>query len=229
MHNRHFYILLLILVIGMTSFFGLASSAWFRVFAKERIENLTSSAEIQRFREDYIKNFKRIRMNSTPGDARFLRILIQSAQRKRGIEVGTATGYGAIVMGMGFERTQGELITIDIDPNMVKTARKHIKNMGLEKTVKVVEGDALEVIPKLKGEFDFMFIDAVKEDYLNYVKAALPLMKPGAVIVADNVIRLEKRMRDFLDFMEKDPNYDMQIIRCSDEKRDGMAVIYKIK
>ena len=229
MHNRHFHILPLILIIGIASFFGLASSPWISVFAKESIENLTSPSEIQIFRRDYIKNFKRIRMNSTPGDARFLRILIQSAQSKRGIEVGTATGYGAIVMGIGFERTQGELITIDVDPEMVSVARKHIKNMGLEKTVKVVEGDALEVIPKLEGEFDFIFIDAVKEDYLKYFKAVSPLLKPGAVIVADNVIRFEKRMRDFLDFMKNDPNYDMQIIRCSEEKSDGMAVIYKIK
>ena len=101
--------------------------------------------------------------------------------------------------------------------------------MKLEKTVKVIEGDALKVIPELKGTFDFMFIDAVKQDYLNYFKAALPLLKPGSVIVADNVIRAEKQMKDFLDFMKNDPHYDMQIIRCSEEKGDGMAVIYKMR
>ena len=226
MHNHLVFISILILITTMISFF---LSTPMNALAETQSKSYSSQAELQKFRLDYINNFKRIRMNSTPGDARFLRIIIQSADRKRGIEVGTATGYGAIVMGMGFELTGGELITIDIDPQMVKTAREHIKNMKLEKTVKVVEGDALKEIPKLKGEFDFMFIDAAKEDYLNYFKAALPLLKPGTVIVADNVIRAESRMKDFLDFMKNDPYYDMQVIRCSEEKGDAMAVIYKMR
>ena len=61
--------------------------------------------------------------------------------------------------------------------------------MELEKTVKVVEGDALEVLPQLEGEYDFVFIDAVKSDYLKYFKALEPKLMAGSVIVADNVIR----------------------------------------
>ena len=75
-------------------------------------------------RETYIKEFDRIGLNTTPGDARFLRIMIVAAQCKRGVEVGTATGYGALLMGMAFERTGGHLFTIDIDPKMVAAARE---------------------------------------------------------------------------------------------------------
>ncbi|MDX9755848.1 MAG: class I SAM-dependent methyltransferase [bacterium] len=191
--------------------------------------DLTSPDEIQAFREAFINDFERTSLNTTPGDARFLRIIIASANLKRGIEVGTATGFGAINMGMAFERNGGELFTIDIDPDMVVKARENLAKVGLDKTVKVVEGDALKMIPTLEGKFDFLFLDALKQDYMKYFKLALPMLKAGAVIVADNVVISGKQMKDFLDFMENDPNYDMQIIRCSEEKGDGMAIIYKIK
>lgn len=193
------------------------------------IEDLASPGEIQAFRLHYIENFQRTGLNTTIGDARLLRILVESCNLKRGIEVGTATGFGAINMGMAFERNGGELITIDISHDMVVKAREHIKKMGLEKSVKVKEGDALKVIPELEGKFDFIFIDALKQDYFNYFKAALPMLKAGSVIVADNVIKFERAMKDFLDLMKNDPDYDMQIIRASMEKGDGMAIIYKMK
>ena len=63
---------------------------------------------LQQLRVDFIENFARIPWNSTPGDAQFLRILIESSKAKSGLEVGVATGYGAIVMGLGFERTAGD-------------------------------------------------------------------------------------------------------------------------
>jgi predicted O-methyltransferase YrrM len=177
-------------------------------------------------RETFLRNFKRIGLNTTPGDAMMLRILVQSSGAKRGVEVGTATGYGALHMGLGFERNRGELITVDIDADMVRQARANVAAMGLEKTVKVVEGDALKVLPQLEGQFDFVFLDALKRDYLKYFQALQPKLKPGALVVADNVIRSANEMRDFLQFMEKNPEWDMVIIRASEEKGDGMAICY---
>ena len=193
------------------------------------IEGLWSPLEILAFRKGFLKDFRRIGLNTTPGEAAFLRVLVESSKAQRGVEIGTATGYGAVAMGMGFEHTGGHLTTIDIDPKMVQTARENIAKAGLSKTVTAVEGDALKAIPQLEGKFDFVFIDAVKRDYFKYFKALQPMLKPGAVIVADNVIRSAGEMRDFLDAMEKDPDFDLQIIRCSDEKGDGMAVICKLK
>ena len=158
-----------------------------------------------------------------------LRILVESTGAKRGVEVGTATGYGAISMGLAFERNGGHLTTVDIDPKMVAAARKNLTTVKLEQTVTVVEGDALEVLPKLEGEYDFVFIDAVKSDYLKYFKALEPKLVAGSVIVADNVIRSADAMQDFLTAMKTDPNYHMVILRASEMKHDGMAVIYKLK
>jgi predicted O-methyltransferase YrrM len=180
-------------------------------------------------RAEFIKSFDRIPLNTTPGDAMMLRILVQSMGAKRGVEVGSATGFGAINMGIGLERTGGHLYTLEIDPQMVKRCRANLKKAGLEDRVTCVEGDALKTLPTLEGEFDFVFLDAVKRDYLKYLKLIEPKLKPGAVIVGDNVIRSASAMKDFLDYVQESPNYDTVIIRASMEKKDGMSVSYKIK
>jgi predicted O-methyltransferase YrrM len=143
--------------------------------------------------------------------------------------VGSANGFGAINMGIGFERTGGHLYTLEIDPQMVKECRENLQKVGLENTVTSIEGDALKTLAQLEGEFDFAFLDARKEDYLKYLKLLEPKLKPGAVIVADNVIRSAKAMKDFLDYVQESPSYDTVIIRASMEKGDGLSVSYKIK
>jgi predicted O-methyltransferase YrrM len=187
------------------------------------------SADLEKTREECIKSFKRIGLNTAPEDAAFLRILVESSKAKRGLEIGTATGFGAMNMGLAFERNGGRLTTVDIDPKMVKTARASLEKMQLQKTVTVVEGDALKVIPALEGPFDFVFIDAVKKDYLKYFKDVEPKLEPGAVIVADNVIQSAADVRDFMEAVENDPRYHVVTIRASELKKDGMAVVYKLK
>lgn len=181
------------------------------------------------FRKRFIKNFQRNSLNTTEGDAMMLRILVESAGAKRGLEVGSANGFGAINMGIAFERTGGHLYTLEIDPQSVKECRENLKKVGLENTVTCIEGDALKTLPTLEGKFDFVFIDAVKRDYLKYLKIIEPKLKPGAVIVGDNVIRSARAMEDFLDYIQESPKYDTVIIRASMEKKDGMSVSYKIK
>jgi len=181
------------------------------------------------YREQFIKSFQRISLNTTIGDAMMLRILVESMKAKRGIEVGSANGFGAINMGMAFERTGGHLYTLEIDPQMVKECRDNLRKVGLENTVTCIEGDAIKTLPTLEGEFDFVFIDAVKRDYYKYLKLVEPKLKPGAVIVADNVIRSARAMKQFLDYVQQSPKYDTVIIRASMEKKDGMSISYNIR
>jgi predicted O-methyltransferase YrrM len=186
------------------------------------------SPKLEKLRNDFIRNFRRIAKNTTPGDAALLRILVESSRAKRGLEIGTATGYGAILMGLGFERNGGTLLCVDVDAKMVAIARENIKQVRLQETVSIVEGDALSVLPSLKGKFDFVFIDAIKQDYLGYLRAIEPKLKPRAVIVADNVVKFADEMRDFLEVIEDHRNYHSVILRASEEKGDGMAVLYKL-
>ncbi len=158
-----------------------------------------------------------------------LRILIEASGARRGIEIGVERGFGSIHMGMGFERTGGRLYSIETDAASVLEARRNILRVGLERTVSVIEGAALEVLPALKGRFDFVFIDAVKADYLKYLKAVEGKLKPAAIVVADNVIVRADAMTNFLDYIQKSPKYDTVIIRASMEKNDGMSVSCKLR
>lgn len=190
---------------------------------------MTPNVRLQLARKRFIKRFQRIGWNTTPGDAAFLRLLIESTRARRGLEIGVATGYGAISMGLGFERTGGRLTSVEIDPEMAKISRQNLAKVQLQKVVTVVEGDALAVIPRLRGPFDFVFIDAVKKDYLNYFRAIEPKLKARAVIVADNVIQHADAMQDFFAAVARDPACQSVVIRASEEKGDGMAVIYRMR
>ncbi|HUV66430.1 MAG TPA: class I SAM-dependent methyltransferase [Sedimentisphaerales bacterium] len=188
-----------------------------------------SSKTSDAFRREFIENFQRTGLNTTPGDAMMLRILVESARLKRGVEVGSASGFGAVNMGIAFERTGGHLYTLEISPQSAKECRDNLQKVGLENTVTCIEGDALKTLPTLEGEFDFVFIDALKSDYLKYLKILEPKLKPGAVVVADNVIKSARAMKDFLDYIQNSPDYDTVTIRASMEKNDGMTVSYKIR
>lgn len=190
---------------------------------------MQSNKSKREFREQFINNFRRTGLNTTVGDAMMLRILVESSGAKRGIEVGSANGFGAINMGIAFERTGGHLFTLEIDPERVRECRENLKKVGLEDTVTCIEGDALKTLPTLRGQFDFVFIDALKSDYLNYFKIIEPKLVPGSVIVGDNVIRSANAMKDFLDYIQNSPDYDTVIIRASMEKNDGMSISYKIR
>lgn len=181
------------------------------------------------FRKDFLDKFQRTGLNTTPPDAMMLRILVESGRCKRGVEVGAASGFGAMNMGIAFERTGGHLYSLEIDPRRVQDTRQNLQKVGLDKTVTVVEGDALKSLATLTGDFDFVFLDALKPDYLKYFKLIEPKLKRGAVIVADNVVVYERQMADFLAYVRTNPDYDTVTIRASDEKGDGMTISYKIR
>ena len=185
------------------------------------------SGDLQQFRRDFIERFQRIGINTTPGDARFLRILIEGSRAKSGLEIGVATGYGAMSMGLGFERNNGHLTSVDVSAEMVTTARANLRKMELQQTVTVVKGAALKVIPRLPGPFDFVFLDALKQEYLAYFRAIEPKLKPKSIIVADNVIRFADAMQDFFQAVNDDPKCQSVVIRASEDKGDGMLVIYR--
>jgi len=201
------------------------SAAW--VWAERRPK--AGPVEKTQRRQVMLDAMKKTGIDSPPKDALLLRILIQARNAQRGVEVGTAVGFGAINMGMGFERTGGHLDTIDISAKMVKAARENIKKAGLEKTVTVIQGDALKVLPTLTGEYDFVFLDAVKKDYIKYLQALEPRLKVGAVVVGHNAIRAARSMKEFLDYVRNSPDWEMVIVQTTPERKDGMAVCYKIR
>ena len=122
-----------------------------------------------------------------PEVAQVERILVRALRPRRIIEVGTNIGYSVIVMGRECGR-ETVLETIEIDRGILATAKGFVAEAGLQCEVRFHEGAALEVLPRLDGPFDFVFIDCVKSEYEQYLDLLLPKLVGGAVIVCDNLL-----------------------------------------
>ncbi|MCS7057060.1 MAG: O-methyltransferase [Thermoflexales bacterium] len=122
-----------------------------------------------------------------PEQGRFLQILIGATGARKVLEVGALFGYSTIWMARALP-PDGKLITIEINPLHAQTTRENVARAGLTDRVEVREGDARAILPQLRDEapFDLAFIDAEKAEYLDYVDAALDLVRKGGVIVGDN-------------------------------------------
>jgi predicted O-methyltransferase YrrM len=150
-----------------------------------------------------------------PTKAKIISPIIKEYRPTKILEIGTLHGYSAILMAdlLDCERNDnscGELITIEIDKNLVDTARRNIENAGLSKCVKVLCGNALEVIPTLDGyKFDLVFLDAIKRDYLKYLRLIEDknLIRQNAIVIADNVVLYEDEMRDYLEYVRNSGRY----------------------
>ena len=143
--------------------------------------------------------------NISADTGEFFNILVLISKAKNILEIGTSNGYSTIWLGEAAKENKGKVTTIEVSEHKVKMAAENFKRANLS-NVKIVHGDALEEIPKLKGKFDFLFLDAIKEDYINYFKLVYPKLTKQAVIVADNAIMFEKYMRDYLSYVRNNEN-----------------------
>ncbi|MGH9147172.1 MAG: O-methyltransferase [Vicinamibacterales bacterium] len=154
-------------------------------------------------------------------DGRFLRLLVTSKGTRRALEIGTASGYSAIWIGLGLRDTGGQLVTIEYDKGRASEAVQNIKKAGLSDIVHVVVGDALKEIPRQAGPFDFAFVDAWKRDYQRYFDLVFPKLDRGALFLAHNVVNKRDEMGDFLTTIHTHPDLLTTIVSPSGE---GMSV-----
>ncbi len=157
-------------------------------------------------------------------DGRFLRLMIASSGAKRALEIGGASGYSAIWIGLGLRETGGRLVTIEYDPVRAKELADNIKRAGLLDIVQVIAGDAFQQIPKVPGTFDFVFLDAWKKDYKRFFDLVYPRLDKHGLFLAHNVVNKRSEMGDFLDAIQKQPSVWTTIVSPSGE---GMSVTLK--
>jgi len=155
-----------------------------------------------------------------PEKGRILVNVIRRIKPKRILEVGTLIGYSAILMGKELE-SDAEIITIEIDEDEAKMAEQNIQKAEIKPRTRILVGDALEVIPKLEGKFDLVFLDATKSEYLDYLKLVEDKLHKGSVIVADNAGIFAFSMRNYLDYVRKSGKYESQFIQVGG---DGMEI-----
>ena len=139
-------------------------------------------------------------------NGRLLRILAESTQAKHIVEIGTGNGYSSIWLCLGLKTTGGKLVTHEIDHEQVVLARANFKRAGVENLVTVVEGDAHLTVAQLKEPIDILFMDA-EGGNLDYLNQLLPLVRPGGLILADNM-RKPKPDPQFIKAITTNPNLE---------------------
>lgn len=173
--------------------------------------------------------------------ARFLSTLLTIKKPKEILEIGTAVAFSAGLMSR-YLQEGGHVTTIDRYEYMLNIAKKNIKRMGLEEKINIIEDDAANALPKLSGPYDFIFLDAAKAQYIQFLPELLRLMPIGGILVADDVLQggniaksrfslprrqrtIHKRMRNFL--------WDISHLDCLESSiipiGDGIVMCTKIK
>jgi caffeoyl-CoA O-methyltransferase len=173
---------------------------------------------------DEIKALDTEQLAISEEDGRFLRLMVATSGARRVLEIGGASGYSAIWIGLGLRATGGRLVTIEYDATRAKALAENVRRAGLADIVEVVSGDAFQQIPKLQGTFDFVFLDAWKRDYKRFFDMVYPRLDRGGLFVGHNVINKRDELEDFLEAIQTHPTLWTTIVAPSDE---GMSVSLK--
>lgn len=158
-----------------------------------------------------------------PIKGKIIEDVIKQYKPKKVLEIGTLHGYSAILIAniilsgkydnenFNSERNSTEpiLISVEKDQKLAYIARKNIEKARLSEKIQVINGDALEIIPRLKSKFNMIFLDATKSEYLKYLQLIekYSLLNKRAVVVADNVLIYENEMKDYLDYVRNSGKY----------------------
>ena len=175
------------------------------------------------------------RMASGPVQGRFLQLLCQLMQPKKVLEIGAFTGFATICMARGMA-SDGLLTTIEANEEYEGIIRKYLAKAAVADRVRLIIGDAKEVIPTLEGGFDMVFIDADKISYPSYYDLMIEKLNPGGVVLADNVLwegkvlnvgtkeRDTKAIQAFNDKVQNDPRVENVLLPL----RDGLMMVRKL-
>jgi caffeoyl-CoA O-methyltransferase len=180
-------------------------------------------------------NILQPRMLSGHLQGRILSFLSQSVQPKVILEIGTYTGYSALCMAEGLQN-DGVLYTIDINKELAPFAQQYFNKSAYKNLIKMMVGNALEIIPKLNFNWDLVFIDADKENYSNYFDSVIERLNKGGMIIADNVLwsgkvtrptsRNDIETKALKSFNEK-VHADCRVSNVLMPVRDGMMIMIK--
>ena len=167
-------------------------------------------------------------------EGQFLGALVRSTGAKRILELGTFTGYSSISMVLALPG-DGRLVTCDVNPETTEIARRYAAEAGVVDRIDYRIGPALDSIEQLDGEFDLVFIDADKPNYVNYYEATLPKLAPRGLMILDNTLwsgrvadpeendENTRAIREVNDHILADPRVNNVLLTV----RDGMNLVWR--
>ena len=175
-----------------------------------------------------------------PEVAQFLTVLVHLCGAREVLEIGTAIGYSTIWLAWAVTPRDGHITTIEINERRALTAINNIRTAGLEDRITLIKGHAVDIVPELNDQYDFIFIDAAKGQYGWFFEELYPRLAPGGLLVSDNVLAeglvivpdeemrhrqktSVRRLREYLKMITTHPNLETTILPLG----DGIAVSYK--
>lgn len=159
-------------------------------------------------------------------EGQFLNLLVKLIRARRVLEVGTGFGYTTIWLALALEETGGKLATVEIVPERVELAMKHVSEAGLSQRVTFKQGDAHAIVPTLAGPFDIAYLDADKGGQVDYFNKLFPKRLPaGSLLIAHSAVLLADKMRGYLDLVRSHPAFETLIVRATPD--DGFALSYR--
>ena len=185
----------------------------------EKIQNVLSRLEkdidYEEIHRDEIPSEKRLNCISK-NIGTFYNIMLKSIHAKNILEVGMSVGYSGLWFADAImsNTKDGQIITIDKEKFKIDSATRNFEEAGVSSLIKIREGEARKILHEIKEEFgenyfDFIFIDADKESYIEYFDLCLPLVRKGGIIAADNILfpeRFNEMMADYLSHVRRNPN-----------------------
>lgn len=173
-----------------------------------------------------------------PETAQFIKVLLRSNKPKSILEVGTAIGYSALVMAEATDEAT-HITTIERNEDMIALAKENIANSKYKDRIRILQGNAEEILPHLSDHYDFIFLDAAKGQYLEFFNSCSSFLNNGGMIVSDNVLykgmvatdelvvkrkkTIVRRLRTFLQYINELDGYTSCILPLG----DGVALTYK--
>jgi predicted O-methyltransferase YrrM len=162
-------------------------------------------------------------LNVTPDTGQFLAILVQALEARHVLELGTSNGYSTLWLASAARKIDGHVTTIEYDPAKVALANANFERAGLADRITLLIGDAADVLANLAGPFDLAFLDADRPSYGTYVDPLLSLLRPGGMLVTDNVVSHATELGAFLARLKRDPALDSVTVPIG----NGEEVTYK--
>jgi len=165
-----------------------------------------------------------------PVKGRIIAEVVAKLKPRKILEVGALYGYSAILIAKN-SPANAEITTVEKNPEHARMTEQNVERAQLEDQIKIIQGDAREVLPKLPGPFDLVFLDAEKTQYLDYLKAVEDKLHQGSVVVADNVGVFQDQMQNYLHYVRNTGRYRSRtvetLLEFSETTKDAMEISEK--